>query len=289
MMELTAPNADDYEFLDAGNGQRLERWGAYILARPAAAAIWEKEKPELWERADGVFERQRDGNGRWRMNRPLPSAWSIQWRGLQFRIKPTGFGHVGLFPEHACHWDWVESQIRVQSAPCRILHLFAYTGAMSLHAAQAGATVCHVDAVADINEWARENARASHLEAAPIRWITDDAQKFAAREIRRQRFYEGLIFDPPSYGNGPNCEKWILDEHLVPFLTLLPRLAADPPRFVLFTCHTLGFSPVLMKNLMAPWIKRFGGKLEYGTMLLSAHPEASPLPSGFFARWSQST
>jgi 23S rRNA (cytosine1962-C5)-methyltransferase len=289
MMELTAPNSDDYEFLDAGDGQRLERWGTYILSRPAAAAIWERENPALWEKADGVFERQRDGNGRWLMNRPLPASWSIHWRGLEFRIKPTGFGHVGLFPEHACHWEWVESQIRSQSPPCRILHLFAYTGAMSLHAAQAGATVCHVDAVADINEWARDNARASHLEAAPIRWITDDAQKFAAREIRRQRFYEGLIFDPPSYGNGPNCEKWILDNHLVPFLNLLPSLAADPPRFVLFTCHTLGFSPVLMKNLMAPWIKRFGGKLEYGTMLLSANPHSAPLPSGFFARWSQSS
>lgn len=286
MLELRAPNTDDYEFLDAGDGMRLERWGEFRLARPAAGALWNREHPALWDGADGVFERHRDGSGRWRMRRPLPESWPLRWRGLRFKIKPTSFGHVGLFPEHACHWDWVETQIQSRPDPCHILHLFAYTGAMTLHAARAGAAVCHVDAVQDIIGWARENARASGLDSAPIRWITDDAQKFAAREVRRERRYDGIILDPPSYGKGPHGEKWILEEHLVPFLNRLPDLVATPPRFLLFTCHTLGFAPLLMKNLMAPWMRRYGGRLEYGTMVLGADTAATPLASGFFARWS---
>jgi 23S rRNA (cytosine1962-C5)-methyltransferase len=217
----------------------------------------------------------------------LPESWSIAWDEFRFLIKPTGFGHVGLFPEHSCHWDWVRERIAASpTKPCRVLNLFAYTGAMSLVCAAAGAEVCHVDAVHDINDWARRNAEASGLGAAPIRWITDDVTKFVAREVRRGRKYDGIILDPPSYGKGPKGEKWILEEHLLPLMELLRQLAAPEPAFALFTCHTLGFSPPLMKNLLLPWTARHGGGIQAGTMVVENGKSRCVLPSGFYARWA---
>jgi 23S rRNA (cytosine1962-C5)-methyltransferase len=203
-----------------------------------------------------------------------------------FEVKPTGFGHMGLFPEHTCHWAWIKEQIRACGAGCRVLNLFAYTGAMSLACAAAGAEVCHVDAVRDVNEWARRNAAASGLGAAPIRWITDDAMKFVAREIRRGRRYDGIVLDPPSYGKGPQGEKWILEEEMLNMLNLLMQVTSESPRFVLFTCHTLGFSPPLMRNLLLPWADRHGGKIDAGTMTIASPHCPWVLPSGFYARWA---
>lgn len=288
-MDVQAQNSGDYEYLDAGDGERLERFGKVILARPAAPALWRRERPELWDRADGIFTRHSDGSGKWDFKRRVPEEWTMRWDDLIFHLKPTGFGHTGLFPEHAAHWDWITRQIRNQSGACRVIHLFAYTGAMSLIAARAGAEVCHVDAVPDINDWARRNAAASGLKDAPIRWISDDVTKFVAREIRRGRKYDGIIFDPPSYGKGTHGEKWILEEHLTGLLDLLPQVAVEKPRFVLFTCHTLGFSPVLMHNLMTPWQDKFGGKVESGTMMMGNTSCRCKLPSGFFARWVNDT
>jgi len=286
-MELVARTTSDYEFLDAGDGCRLERFGSYVFNRPSPVALWHPERPELWNNAVGVYHRSNTGGGDWSFTRSPPPQWPLKWNDLTFMIKPTGFGHMGLFPEHTCHWDWVADQVGQQGpgGPCRVLHLFAYTGAMTLQAARAGAEVCHVDAVPDINDWARRNAEASGLKAAPIRWITDDVTKFVAREGRRERKYDALIFDPPSYGKGPGGEKWILEEHLMPLLDLLLPLMSDRPRFVLFTCHTLGFSPPLMKNLLVPWLDRFGGKIEAGTMVMKNHVCKRVLPTGFFARW----
>jgi 23S rRNA (cytosine1962-C5)-methyltransferase len=192
---------------------------------------------------------------------------------------------VGVFPEHTGHWDWLQRQIGRRPGPCRVLNLFAYTGSLTFVAARAGAEVCHLDAVKDINDWARRNAEDSGLRDKPVRWITDDAAKFVARENRRGRRYEGIILDPPSYGKGPRGEKWILEEHLPRLLELLLGVTAEAPRFVLFTCHTLGFSPPLMKNLLIPWRQRFGGALESGTMVLGSPSCQRALPAGFFARW----
>ena len=285
-MELIAREAPDYEFLDAGNECRLERFGPHVFNRPSPVALWRPEQPDAWAAAAGVYRRDRFGGGQWTFPQPIPLTWSIRWDDLVFNIKPTGFGHMGLFPEHSCHWEWVNAQIRAGRGACRILHLFAYTGAMTLVAARAGAEVCHVDAVADINEWARNNAAASGLEGAPVRWITDDATKFVAREIRRERRYDAIILDPPSYGKGPHGEKWIIEQHLLGLMDQLLPLMSDTPRFVLFTCHTLGFSPVLMKNLLVPWAERLGGRLEAGTMTLRNARCKRALPTGFFARWS---
>lgn len=286
-MDLAAPQAGDYEFLDAGDEGRLERFGSYVFHRPSPVALWRKEHPELWGGAAGVYHRSSSGGGHWTFNRQLPASWTLRWDDLVFHVKPTGFGHMGLFPEHTCHWEWVRGQVRRGGTGCRLLHLFAYTGAMTLLAARAGAEVCHVDAVPDINDWARRNAEASGLSGAPIRWITDDATKFCAREGRRGRLYDGIVLDPPSYGKGPKGEKWIVEQHLLALMDLLLPLMSAEPRFVLFTCHTLGFSPALMSNLLVPWVERFGGRIQAGTMTLRSPTCRRVLPTGFYARWTR--
>ena len=284
-MELAALTGGDYELLDAGAETRLERFGDFVFDRPSPVALWRREYPERWCKADGVYHRSAEGGGSWTFTRALPNDWTLNWDGLRFQIKPTGFGHLGLFPEHTGHWNWVADRVRAAS-PCRVLHLFAYTGALSLVAARAGAEVCHVDAVRDIVTWARGNAAASGLEKAPVRWIVDDATGFVLREARRARRYDGIILDPPSYGKGPDGERWIIEEHLQPMLDNLLGLTSERPRFVLFTCHTLGFSPVLMENLLVPWVERFGGRIESGSMTIGAPSLKRRLPTGFFARWS---
>jgi len=284
-MELTARQSSDYEYLDAGAGARLERFGPWICARPSPVALWQREQPALWQKAQAVYHRSSDGGGHWEFRERPPDPLPVRWDDLVFNIKPTGFGHMGFFPEHTAHWDWIAARIRAAGRPCSILNLFAYTGAMTLHAARCGAEVCHVDAVQDINNWARANANASGMHNAPIRWITDDAVKFTAREIRRERRYDGIILDPPSYGKGPHGEKWILEEHLTRMLDLAREAGSRPPRFVLFTCHSLGFSPELMRNLLIPWQTAFGGAIEAGTMTLANTQCRCRLPCGFFARW----
>jgi len=285
-MDLQARTAEQYEFLDAGDGARLERFGDHLLHRPAPAALWPRERPDLWPSAAGVYHRASSGGGHWTFPRALPESWPVAWDDLVFRVKPTGFGHVGLFPEHTCHWDWVRREAARCRETGRVLNLFAYTGGLTLVAARAGAEVCHVDAVRDVNAWARGNAASSGLGGAAIRWITDDAMKFVAREVRRGRRYDGLVLDPPSYGKGPRAEKWIIEEHLPRLLAMLPAAMSPRPQFLLFTCHTLGFSPPLMQNLLLPWQARFGGGLEAGTMLLANARCRCVLPCGFFARWT---
>lgn len=285
-MDLAAPHTAEYEFLDAGDGGRLERFGPYVFNRPSPVALWRREHPVLWQNAAGVYHRSSEGGGHWTSIRNLPPLWPLKWGDLVFNIKPTGFGHMGFFPEHTCQWKWVSERISGGGQACSVLHLFAYTGAMTLLAARSGAEVCHVDAVADINDWARRNADASKLSAAPIRWITDDVSKFVAREGRRARRYDGIILDPPTYGKGPKGEKWIIEDHLQPLFDTLLGLMSDRPRFVLFTCHTLGFSPALMRNFLVPWTERFGGNIEAGTMTLTSPRCKRVLPTGFFARWA---
>jgi len=289
-MELTARPMGDYEYLDAGNGARLERFGPYVLDRPSPAALWPRERPDLWTQAAAVYHRSATGGGHWEFHQRIPPVWSVREGTLTFLVRPTGFGHVGFFPEHTCHWPWLARQLKNPSqGRFRVLNLFAYTGSLTLVAAQAGAEVCHVDAVQEVNLWARQNAQASGLETAPVRWITDDVSKFVAREIRRGRKYDAVILDPPSYGKGPHGEKWIIEEHLPPLVEKLVQLASATPRLLLFTCHTLGFSPPLMRNLLLPWARQFGGTIESGTMLLASPHCECVLPCGFFARWSSGT
>ena len=237
-----ARNWKDYELLDCGGGLRLERWGKYILTRPDPVALWEPARPSLWQKSDAVYHRSASGGGSWEIS-GLPSSWEIGYRELRFQVKPMGFKHTGLFPEQAVNWDWIAETLSGAPRGTRVLNLFSYTGGATVAAAAAGAEVTHVDAARGIVQQAKENAALSGLGDAPIRYITDDCRKFAAREIRRGRTYDAVILDPPSYGRGANGEVWKLEDDLYPFLLSLRELLSDRPRFILLNSYTAGLSP----------------------------------------------
>lgn len=273
---------DGYELMDSGEGRKLERFGSYVLARPAAQAIWKRSLPaSSWKEADASFDRV-EGN-RWTGRRSLPDRWTAAVGGLRFRLGATDFGHVGVFPEQREQWGWIR---RRSATGRRVLNLFAYSGGSTLAAAKGGAEVCHLDSSRGMVERAKENAALNRIEGAAIRWITDDAVKFLRREERRGRRYDGIILDPPSFGRGKKGEVFKIQEGLPRLLELTGALLADRPSFVLLTCHTPEFSPAVLGNLLAPLRARFGGTTEAGEMLLTGEPEVWPLPSGAFARWA---
>ncbi len=190
----------DYELLDCGGGEKLERWDKQILVRPDPQAIWETDHSHPgWRRANGRYSRSSSGGGHWDKGK-LPESWPIHYKELTFQVKPMNFKHTGLFPEQAANWDFAMEQIRRAGRPIRVLNLFAYTGGATVACAKAGASVCHVDAAKGMVAWAKENARLTGLQEAPIRWIVDDCAKFVEREIRRGKTYDAIIMDPPSYG-----------------------------------------------------------------------------------------
>ena len=223
----------DYEVIDCSEGEKLERWGNYTLVRPDPQVIWSTPKTEKgWKHRNGHYHRSAKGGGEWEFF-DLPQQWSIQYKELTFQLKPFSFKHTGLFPEQAANWDWFGSKIREAGRPVRVLNLFAYTGGATLAAAAAGASVTHVDASKGMVGWAKENARSSGLESAPIRWIVDDCVKFVEREIRRGSHYDGIIMDPPSYGRGPKGEIWKIEESIHPLVRLCAQLLSDDPLFYL--------------------------------------------------------
>lgn len=267
-----------YQLLDSGSGQKLERFHEYILIRPCAQALWRFAKPELWKKADAFFSRE-NGN-RWTFQKKLPKEWISSIGDVQFKISPTDFGHLGVFPEHADLWQWMRPLLKPGH---KILNLFAYSGGVSLAAAQEGAHVCHVDASKGMVDWARENAKLNGLEKAPIRWIVDDAVKFLKREIKRDSFYEGIILDPPTFGRGSKGEIFKIEEEILPLLELCQSLLSKKPLFIAFSCHTPGFTPIVMEHLMRQILPK--GTIETGEMILHS-PGALSIPSGSFARWT---
>lgn len=273
----------DYALVDSGNGQKLERFGDVVFIRPCAQAVWEPNFPELWKEADATFSRE--GKEGWSFRRPLPSSWNLPIDDLIFKISPTDFGHVGLFPEQRDSWQWIKKQVALRQKP-RVLNLFAYSGGASLAAAQAGAEVCHLDASKGMVSWARENAQLSKLSQAPIRWIVDDVIKFLKRELRREQRYDGIILDPPTFGRGSQGEVFKIDEQIQPLLGACRSLLSEQPLFVLFSCHTPGYSPLVVHHLLSQMMKGVSGNVESGEMVLRGAQEVLPLPSGTFARWS---
>ena len=226
----TSTHWKDYALLDCGNGQRLERWGKQILVRPDPQAIWTPAGDPRWDRADAVYHRSKTGS--WEV-RSLPQQWTVGYDGLVFNVKPMSFKHTGVFPEQAANWDFIRQQIKGAGRPVSVLNLFAYTGGATLAAASAGASVCHVDAARGMVTWAKENARSSGLESAPIRYIVDDCQKFIKREINRGRRYDAIIMDPPSYGRGPNGEVWRFEDSIGDFVNLCAGVLSDHPLFII--------------------------------------------------------
>ena len=239
----------DYEVIDTSDGDKLERWGGYTLVRPDPQVIWKTEKKnKLWRTADASYTRSRSGGGSWSENR-LPESWNINYGALRFLIKPMGFKHTGLFPEQAANWDWFSDLIKNAGRPIKVLNLFAYTGGATVAAAAAGASVCHVDASKGMVQQAKENARLSGLEAAPIRYIVDDCKKFIEREIRRGNKYDGIIMDPPSYGRGPTGEVWKIEDNIDDFVSLTEKVLSDNPLFFLLNSYTTGLSASTMKYI----------------------------------------
>ena len=275
----------DYELLDCSGGEKLERWGKYVLRRPDPQAIWQTPKDGDWDRADAVYRRSESGGGKW-IKTDVPESWQIREGNLTFNVKLMNFKHTGIFPEQATNWAFIDDAVRHAGRSIRVLNLFAYTGAASLAAAAAGASVCHVDAARGMVAWARENAAASGLADKPIRWIVDDCRKFVEKEIRRGKTYDAIIMDPPSYGRGPTGEVWKLEDSLWDFLQLCCGVLSEQPLFVLISSYTTGLSPSVLTYLSETvFSARWGGKSESRELGLPVTKSGLTLPCGAACRW----
>lgn len=278
----------DYEVIDTSTGEKLERWGDYILVRPDPQVIWNTPKNNAgWRKKNGHYHRSVKGGGEWEFWN-LPEEWSIHYKELTFHLKPFSFKHTGLFPEQAVNWDWFSELIRNAGRPIKVLNLFAYTGGATLSAAKAGANVTHVDASKGMVAWAKENAAASGLKDAPIRWLVDDCVKFVEREIRRGNQYDAIIMDPPSYGRGPKGEIWKIEESIYPFIELTTQILTDKPLFYLVNSYTTGLQPtVLTYMIQTALVPRFGGVVESSEIGLPVSSNRLVLPCGASGRWTQ--
>lgn len=278
----------DYELIDCSNSERLERWGDEILVRPDPQAIWKTPRRDPnWKRPAARYSRSSSGGGAWE-KRDVPESWRIRYGELTFNVKPMNFKHTGIFPEQAANWDFAMEKIKRAERPISVLNLFAYTGAATCACAKAGASVCHVDAARGMVQWARENAAASGLADAPVRWIVDDCGKFAEREIKRGRHYDAIIMDPPSYGRGPGGEVWKLDENLWDFVSLVSGVLSENPLFVLINSYTTGLSPAVLTYISESiFTKKFGGRSESQELGLPVTSSGLALPCGAACRWER--
>ncbi len=281
-----ADNWKDYEVLDTSSGEKLERWGDYILVRPDPQVIWDTPHDHAgWSHKNGHYHRSAKGGGEWEFF-DLPQEWTIHYRELTFHLKPFSFKHTGLFPEQAVNWDWFSRIIREAHRPVKVLNLFAYTGGATVSAAAAGASVTHVDASKGMVTWAKENAVSSGLGDAPIRWLVDDCVKFVEREIRRGNKYDGIIMDPPSYGRGPKGEIWKIEESVFPFIELCSKLLSDDALFLLINSYTTGLQPAVLSYMLNTVLtKRFGGQVEAEEIGLPVTESGLVLPCGASGRW----
>jgi 23S rRNA (cytosine1962-C5)-methyltransferase len=303
---IITKSSPDYELLDSGEGEKLERFGDVVLARPDPQALWRKRLSlGEWKKADGIFGKAESGKkdsqeakgdrGDWSLNKNAQDRWSIDFAGLKFWIKPTAFKHVGIFPEQAPNWEWLKKQIEnVKSKnEIEILNLFGYTGGATLACAQAGAKVVHIDGSKTAITWARDNAELSGLKDKPIRWIVEDARTFVEREIRRGRSYDGIIMDPPSFGHGPEDELWKIEDHFLPLIENCKKLLKPKPLFFLINGYSAGYSAIAYGNNLLPLVEKFGGTIETGELAIEENggPNGGNepqrlLPCGIFARWS---
>lgn len=276
----------DYEVLDTGSGEKLERWGKIILRRPDPQVIWPAENESLWKSADAHYHRSTQGGGQWEMLSKIPEQWTVSYRELTFRVRPTGFKHTGLFPEQAANWDWMSELIRSAHRPVRVLNLFAYTGGATMACLNAGAEVCHVDAAKGMVQWAKENAQLSGLTDRPARYIVDDALKFVLREQRRGKQYEGILMDPPSYGRGPDGQVWKLENEVYGLVEECAKLLSDQPLFFLINGYTTGLQPAVLRNLIEKTVvRRYGGRAMADEVGLPVREGNIVLPCGASGRW----
>jgi len=277
----------DYECLDAGNGEKLERWGKVTLRRPDPQAMWIISNNEVWNKVDGHYFRTDKGGGYWEFKSKLPDYWTINYKDLTFKVSPTNFKHTGLFPEQATNWDFMMNKIKKSKKKVRVLNLFAYTGAATMACSKAGADVVQVDASKGMTEWAKENMKLSNLESNSIRFIVDDCLKFVEREYRRGNKYDGIVMDPPSYGRGPNGEVWKFEDNIYYLINACLKILSDEPLFFLINSYTTGISSIVLENILRTTILPLysNGKIDAGEIGLPITRDNLILPCGIYGRW----
>ena len=281
------PAEEAYALLDSGEGMKLERFGAYTLARPDPEALWQKRlTPDAWAKADASFSRK-GASGVWKTKKDFPKNWTISYGGLTLELRPTSFKHVGLFPEQKLHWAWLAEKIKKSAQPVRVLNLFAYTGGATLSAAQAGAEVTHLDSSKVAIEWARKNAELSGLSKASIRYIEDDAIKFLRREVKRGSRYDVVIMDPPAFGHGSGTSLWKIERDFYELFSLVEQVLTEQPLAVIVNGYTAGYSPITLENNVRTLQDKFGGTIESGELALAEAGSERLLPAGVFSLWSR--
>jgi len=278
----------DYTLLDAGGGEKLEKWGDVTVIRPDPQAFWPRSDKADWSNPDMYYHRSKSGGGSWEVfeRNKTPEAWQIGYNGLKFHIRPTGFKHMGLFPEQAVNWQWLGERLQNSKTVPKVLNLFAYTGGATLACLQAGASVTHIDAAKGMNRWAKDNISLSNLSSKPHRIMEDDALKFVQREARRNSRYDGIIMDPPVFGRGPGGEMWKLEERLYELVEACTHILSDKPKFILINAYTAGFSPTVYGNILSivTGKRGLGGRVSVGEIGLAAKSGVT-LPCGMYARW----
>lgn len=277
----------DYSLIDSADGEKLEYWGKYLLRRPDPQAVWSLKSDKKWNKADAWYHRSNKGGGKWQyLNKKLPERWTVNYRNLTFNIKPMGFKHTGLFPEQAVNWDWFSELIRNAKRPVRVLNLFAYTGGATVAALEAGAEVVHVDASKGMVTWAKENVISSGLKDRPVRYIVDDVVKFVQREHRRERQYDAIIMDPPSYGRGPSGEVWKIENELYPLIEECMKILSDNPLFFLINSYTTGLSAQVLINVLTMTVgRKYGGHITADEIGLPMKSNGLVLPCGISGRF----
>ena len=273
----------DWGLIDCGNGQKLERYGDYVVVRPEPQAMWAPSKQSWDPDATFVPGSDEEGGGRWVQHREMPRQWELSFGEARFAASLTPFRHLGFFPDMAPQWEWM----RARSDNADVLNLFGYTGVGTLLLSDAGARLVHVDASKKSVEQGKDNARLSKMEDRPIRWIVDDATKFAAREVRRARRYDGVLLDPPKFGRGPNGEVWRLEENLEPLLADCRRMLDENSRFLVLTVYAVRMSALAIGELVKQMLGDLGGEIEMGEMAVREEERGLLLPTAIFARWSK--
>ena len=284
---LTTKPSANYELIDSGDGEKLERFGQYILRRPDPQALWLKKLDDkIWKSADASFSRDKD-NAKWKFKEGMNKEWEIKMSDLKFLIKPTAFKHTGLFPEHEPNWSWIKEKVSTAGRPVKILNLFGYTGGATLAGLSAGAEVTHVDGSKSAINWGKQNALISGLSDKKVRWIEDDARKFVQRELKRGNKYDAIIMDPPAFGHGANNEVWKIEEDFTSFLDLCFQILSEEPLFVLVNGYSAGYSAVAYENSLQFLLEKFGGQIESGELTIEENKTGRLLPAGIFSRWSK--
>lgn len=284
---LTSDDFKDYECIDAGEGEKLERWGNIILRRPEPLAIWKKSNPNVWHKYDAIYHRSETGGGYWEKKKEFKDSWVIKYKTLSFKVSPTGFKHTGLFPEQGANWDYIINKIQNAGRKIKVLNLFAYTGGATIASSYAGAEVTHVDAAKGMISWAKENADLNNLGDNKIRYIVDDCLKFVEREIRRGNKYDAIIMDPPTYGRGPNKELWKFEDNLYKLIESCQKILSDKPLFFLINSYTKGVSPITLLNILKTSIyKTYNkGTITTGEIGIKITENNLLLPCGIYGRW----